>query len=91
MAHINNHMKWCLKDENKLKKIKPDYKLAKDHMKKSEYNKEVMDILRNAGKYDWALNVGFYAIYHCFLAMEEDPQFRQILASLLFTLLCIII
>lgn len=69
MAHIDNHLGWCLKDENRLKKVKPDDGLAKKHLKKSEYNADVMRLLERSGKYDWALNVGFYAIYHCFLAI----------------------
>ena len=38
-------------------------------MKKSEYNAEVMKDLEKLKRYDWALNVGFYSIYHCFLAI----------------------
>lgn len=62
-------MKWCLKDPNRLVKTKPNKKLAEDHMKKSEYNAEVMKDLEKLKRYDWALNVGFYSIYHCFLAI----------------------
>lgn len=69
MAQIDNHLKWCLKDENRLKKVKPDNELAKRHLEKSEYNADVMRLLEKSKKYDWALNVGFYAIYHCFLAI----------------------
>ncbi|MBU1199795.1 MAG: hypothetical protein KKF46_04940 [Nanoarchaeota archaeon] len=69
MVHIDQHLKWCLNDENRLKKVRPNISLALAHIKKSEYNKGVMDILEKAEKYDWALNVGFYSIYHCFLAI----------------------
>ncbi len=69
MPHIDNHLKWCLKDPNRLKKVKPDIKLSQEHLKKSEYNAEVMKLLEKSKKFDWALNVGFYAIYHCFLAI----------------------
>ncbi len=69
MAQIDNHLKWCLKDPNRLKKIKSDNGLAQKHLEKSEYNAEVMKLLEQSKKYDWALNVGFYAIYHCFLAI----------------------
>ncbi|MBU0615625.1 MAG: HEPN domain-containing protein [Nanoarchaeota archaeon] len=62
-------MKWCLKDPNRLIKIQPDDRLAQDHLDKSEYNSEVMKDLENLKRFDWALNVGFYAIYHCFLAV----------------------
>jgi uncharacterized protein (UPF0332 family) len=69
MAQKEKHLKWCLSDEKRLKKTKPNIELAKAHLKKSEYNREVMKTLEEAKKYDWALNVGFYSIYHCFLAI----------------------
>jgi uncharacterized protein (UPF0332 family) len=69
MAQTDKHLKWCLSDEKRLIKIKPDAKLAQAHLAKSEYNRGVMKILEDAKKYDWALNVGFYTIYHCFLAI----------------------
>lgn len=69
MSQINNHLKWCLKDTNRLIKVKPDNKLAQEHLEKSEYNAEVMKDLEKLKRYDWALNVGFYSIYHCFLAI----------------------
>ncbi len=43
--------------------------LAQKHLKKSEYNYGVVQTLDRLKIYDWALNVGFYAIYHCFLAI----------------------
>ena len=69
MAQIDNHLKWCLKDPTRLKEAKPDNDLAQKHLEKSEYNTNVMELLEQSKKYDWALNVGFYAIYHCFLGI----------------------
>lgn len=69
MSQIDNHLKWCLKDANRLGKVKPNNELAKKHLEKSEYNADVMKLLEKSEKFDWALNVGFYAIYHCFLAI----------------------
>ncbi len=69
MSQIDNHLKWCLKDERRLVKIKPDLGLAKKHLKKSEYNYNVLQTLERLKIYDWALNIGFYAIYHCFLGI----------------------
>lgn len=53
----------------KMTKTKPDIELAQKHIKKSEYNYKVMQTLEKQKIYDWALNVGFYSIYHCFLAI----------------------
>ncbi len=69
MPHIDEHLKWCLKDARRLIKTKPDLVLAQAHLKKSEDNYAVMQTLERLKIYDWALNVGFYAIYHCFLAI----------------------
>ncbi len=69
MPQIDEHLKWCLKDQKRLIKTKPDLDLAQKHVKKSEYNYGVVQSLEKLKLYDWALNVGFYAIYHCFLAI----------------------
>ena len=69
MPQIDEHLKWCLKDSRRLKKTKPDLDLAQKHIKKSEYNYGIVQTLEKLKIYDWALNVVFYAIYHCFLAI----------------------
>ena len=69
MSKIDNSLKWCLKDERRLAKTKPNIELAQKHMKKSEYNYGVAQTFEKLKIYDWALNIGFYAIYHCFLAI----------------------
>ena len=69
MPQIDKHLKWCLKDPRRLIKTKLDLDLAQKHLKKSEYNYSVAQTLESLKIYDWALNVGFYAIYHCFLAI----------------------
>lgn len=69
MPQIDKHLKWCMNDPRRLIKIKPDLDLAQKHVKKSEYNYGVVQTLERLKIYDWALNVGFYAIYHCFLAI----------------------
>jgi len=69
MPQIDNHLKWCLKDPRRLIKEKPNLDLAQKHIEKSEYNYGVVQTLERLKIYDWALNVGFYAIYHCFLGI----------------------
>jgi len=69
MPQIDEHLKWCLKDSKRLVKTKPDLTLAQKHVKKSEYNYGIVQTLERLKIYDWAFNVGFYAIYHCFLAI----------------------
>ncbi len=69
MSQVENHLEWCLKDPKRLMKTRPDMDLARKHLKKSEYNYGVVQTLEKLKIYDWALNVGFYSIYHCFLAI----------------------
>src|SRR3989344_1907362 len=69
MPQIEEHLKWCLKDPKRLVEIKSDFDLAQKHLTKSEYNYGVMQTLEKLKIYDWAFNVGFYALYHCFLAI----------------------
>ncbi len=69
MPRLEAHLNWCLKDPRRLIKVKPDPGLARKHLKKSEYNYGVLEKLEKLKIYDWALNVGSYAIYHCFLAI----------------------
>ena len=69
MPQIDNHLKWCLKDSRRLIKEKPDLDLAQKHLEKSKYNYSIVQTLERLKIYDWALNVGFYAIYHCFLGI----------------------
>ena len=69
MAQIDEHLKWCLKDSRRLLKTTPDLNLAQKHLQKSEYNYGVVQTLEKIKIYDWALNAGFYAIYHCFLGI----------------------
>jgi len=77
VPQIEKHLKWCLNDEKRLLKIKPDNELAKKHLKKSEYNYSVLQNLEKLKNYDWALNVGFYAIYHCFLAILSKHGYES--------------
>lgn len=69
MPQIDEHLKWCLKDPRRLIKTRPDLDLAQKHVKKSEHDYSTVQTLEKLKIYDWALNVGFYAIYHCFLAL----------------------
>ena len=61
----------------KTDKKKPDLDLAQKHIKKSEYNYGVVQTLERLKTYDWAFNVGFYAIYHCFLAILAKKGYES--------------
>ena len=77
MPQTDEHLKWCLKDPKRLIKAKPDLDLAQKHIKKSEHNYGIVQTLEKLRIYDWALNVGFYAIYHCFLAIPAKYGYES--------------
>ena len=77
MPQIDEHLKWCLKDPKRLVKTKSDLDFAQNHLTKSEYNYGIVRNLEKSKAYDWAFNVGFYAIYHCFLAILAKYGYRS--------------
>ncbi len=77
MSKVSEHLIWCLKDKRRLIKTKPDIELAKKHMKKSEYNYGIMQTLEGLKIADWALNAGFYSIYHCLLAILAKKGYES--------------
>jgi uncharacterized protein (UPF0332 family) len=91
MPQVDEHLKWCLKDPRRLVKTRPDLELAKKHLEKSVYNHGVVQALERLKVYDWALNVSFYAIYHCFLAILAkygyDSRNQACTISVLLTLI----
>ena len=91
MPQIDNHLKWCLKDPRRLVKAKPDLELAQKHLKKSEYNYGVLETLEKLKICDWALNVGFYAIYHCFLGILSKYGYESKNQSCTITILLTLI
>lgn len=82
---VSKHLDWCLnkagreveeckKQKKKIRhrgllKIEPDRKLALAHLEKAKHNLEVFRLLRKNKFSDWSINVGFYILYHCFLAI----------------------
>ena len=87
MSQIDNHLKWCLNNPKRLIKIGPNLELAQKHLKKSEYNYGVLQTLEKLKIYDWALNVGFYTIYHCFMAIISKYGYASQNQSCTITLL----
>jgi uncharacterized protein (UPF0332 family) len=79
MSKSGNMVSWCLEKAQKeiakgqkhrgLIKTKPNIQQAKDHIKKAESNIEAFILNRDNGHHDWAISMGFYAMYHCCLAI----------------------
>ncbi|HLC80672.1 HEPN domain-containing protein [Candidatus Woesearchaeota archaeon] len=75
MAKIENVFYWCLKQGEKsdkhkgLRKIIPNFKESKAHLKKAESNLGTMQYLYDGGKTDWVASAAFYAMYHILIAL----------------------
>ena len=79
MSKAKKMVEWCLKkSERELKegkrhrgliKSEPNQKMALDHIKKAEHNLLVFLDNKKLGHYDWAINIGFYVMYHCCLSI----------------------
>jgi len=76
MGQAENKLKWCIKKAEKegekhrgIKKVKPDIGKASKHIEKAVHNLSAMQYLIRGGYADWAVNAGFYTMYHCLLAV----------------------
>ena len=75
MAKIENVFYWCLKQGEKgdkhkgLRKVIPNLKESRAHIKKAESNLGTMHYLYDGGKTDWVASAAFYAMYHALLAL----------------------
>ncbi len=52
-------------------KTELDVDKAKEHIEKAEHDFKVLKFNEEQGYHDWAVNIGFYVIYHCFLAIAS--------------------
>ena len=79
MPKARNMVRWCLNKAKKelekdgrhrgLIKVKPDDKLAQEHIAKAEHNLEFFTLAKENKFYDWTIVIGFYTMYHCLLAI----------------------
>lgn len=92
-SQASKHIDWCLKKAKKeieeskkqgkkarhrgILKIQPDKNLALKHLEKARHNLEVFRLLRKSGFSDWSITTGFYALYHCFLAIAVKYKYES--------------
>ena len=79
MSKAKNMVRWCLNKAGKelekgqkhrgLIRIEPDESLLADYIKKIEHNLKVFIDNKKLKNYDWTINIGFYIMYHCCLAI----------------------
>ena len=92
-SQASKHVNWCLKKAEKeidelkkqkkkirhrgLLKIEPNRKIALRHLEKAKHNLEVFKLLRKNNSSDWSITVGFYTLYHCFLAIAVKHGYES--------------
>lgn len=92
-SQASKHLDWCLnkakreieeckKQKKKIRhrgmiKIEPNKKLAFEHLQKARHNLEVFRLLRKNKFSDWSITAGFYALYHCFLAIAVKHGYES--------------
>ncbi|MFH0874479.1 MAG: HEPN domain-containing protein [archaeon] len=83
----SKHIEWCLKKAQKevdecnrvgkkpkhrgLVRVEPSAKIAKQHIDKAIHDLNAVVSNKENGYYDWCINIGFYSLYHCFLAIAQ--------------------
>lgn len=86
MSKAKKHVKWCLRkaqkelketnDHKGLVRVAPDEKEAQEHIKKAEHNLQAL--IFNKDRFsDWSINMGFYTMYHCCLAILAKFGFES--------------
>lgn len=60
-----------------LLKIEPDKKLALGHVEKARHNLKMFRLLRENKFSDWCITMGFYVLYHCFLAIVVKKGYES--------------
>ncbi|MAF37025.1 hypothetical protein CL622_07970 [archaeon] len=87
MSQAADQVKWCLKKAEKeleeckrlgkhpkhrgLVKKEPDIYTAKKHIDKAEHDLKAAILNQQHNFHDWTINIGFYVVYHCFLAIAS--------------------
>lgn len=77
MRDYNSKLHWCLKNENRMKKIAPNNKLSHEHLEKAKHNLRAADFNIGGGFADWAVSQLYYAMYHSLLAILFRKGFES--------------
>lgn len=79
MSHAENKVEWCLNQAKKhivegrkhrgLVQVKPDERLAREHIAKAEHYLLATAYLKKGNFSDISASTVFYSMYHCLLAI----------------------
>jgi len=77
MSNNKDKLNWCLESEKRMRKIKPNDKLSKEHIEKAKHNLKAADYNIQGHFDDWAVSQSYYAMYHALLAILFKKGFES--------------
>jgi len=77
MSNSKDRLNWCLESEKRMKKIRPNDKLSKEHIDKAKHNLMAADYNVQGHFSDWAVSQSYYAMYHSLLAILFKKEFES--------------
>jgi len=77
MSNSKNRLNWCLENAKRMRKIKPNDKLSKEHIEKAKHNLKAADYNVQGHFDDWAVSQSYYAMYHSLLAILFKKGFES--------------
>ncbi len=82
MTRTEDKFNWCLrkgkgKYHRGIKKVKSSDEESKKHIEKALHNLKAMKHNIKGGFTDWAVNAGFYSMYHSFLAILSKVGYES--------------
>lgn len=77
MQNSKNKLNWCLESEKRMRRIKPNDKLSKEHIEKAKHNLKAADYNVRGHFDDWAVSQSYYAMYHALLAILFKRGFES--------------
>ena len=77
MSNSKNRLNWCLENAKRMRKIKPNDKLSKEHIEKAKHNLKAADYNVQGHFDDWAVSQSYYAMYHALLAILFKKGFES--------------
>lgn len=69
MQDDRRYLKWCIKQSNGIRLIKPSENLVKAYLEKSRNALKSMEVNAKAGIVEWAVSASYYAKYFCVYAL----------------------
>ena len=77
MSSGKDRLSWCLASAKRMRKIKPNDNLSKEHIEKAKHNLKAADYNVQGHFDDWAVSQSYYAMYHSLLAILFKKGFES--------------